>query len=89
MAVLEAMAMGRAIITTDVPGCRQTVRNGSNGFLVPAKDAPALAQAMERFVLDPDLPVAMGRQSRQIALEEYNVHEVNKVIIRNLGLVAG
>src|SRR5690606_6595831 len=46
----EAMAMGRPVITTDVPGCRQTVRDGVNGYLVPPRDADALAEAMRRFL---------------------------------------
>ena len=45
-ALLEAMAMGRAVITTDVPGCRETVEHGRNGLLVPARDVRALADAM-------------------------------------------
>ncbi len=49
--VLEAMAMGRAVITTDAPGCRETVLDGDNGFLVPVKDTDALAQAMLRFII--------------------------------------
>jgi glycosyltransferase involved in cell wall biosynthesis len=50
---LEAMATGRAIITTDVPGCRETVEHGVNGLLVPAADAHALAAAMLELLRDP------------------------------------
>ena len=49
----EAMAMGRPIVTTDVPGCRQTVVEGANGYLVPVRDPVALAAAMVRFLTDP------------------------------------
>lgn len=55
---LEAMAMGRAIVTTDAPGCRETVIEGVNGFLVPPRDPVALAEAMEKFISDPGLPNA-------------------------------
>jgi glycosyltransferase involved in cell wall biosynthesis len=87
--VLEAMAMGRPIVTTDMPGCRETVVDGENGFLVPAKDAPALAQAMERFILQPELLAPMGRRSRQIAEAKFNVHKVNELILQTMGLRPG
>src|SRR3546814_15107680 len=57
--VLEAMSTGRAIITTDAPGCREPVTQGQNGLLVPVRAPAALAEAMLRFVHDPDL--ASGR----------------------------
>ena len=53
--VLEAMAMGRAIITTDAPGCRETVTDGDNGFLVEVKSVESLAKAMEKLILQPEL----------------------------------
>ena len=58
--VLEAMACGRAIITTDAPGCRETVTDQKNGFLVPVRNVTALASAMEKFIQAPDLIVRMG-----------------------------
>lgn len=84
--VLEAMAMGRPIITTDAPGCRETVIDGENGFLVPVKSVDALVAAMERFIEEPDLVVRMGKRSREIAEEKYDVHKVNDVMIREMGL---
>lgn len=75
--VLEAMAMGRAVITTDAPGCRETVIDGDNGFLVPVKDANALAQAMLCFIEEPALIEKMGKRSRATAEEKYDVHKVN------------
>lgn len=84
--VLEAMAMGRPIITTDAPGCRETVDEGENGFLVPIKDAEALAAAMERFILEPDLAVRMGSASLQLARSKYDVHKVNVAIMQGMGL---
>ena len=80
----EAMAMGRPVITTDVPGCRETVVNGVNGFLIPPRDAGALAEKMEIFIQHPDLVRTMGQASRRIAEERFNVHEVNR---RLLGLI--
>ncbi len=84
--VLEAMATGRAIITTDVPGCRETVEEGVNGFMVPVRDSDALAAAMERFITEPALAEQMGRESRKIAEEKFDVHKVNAVINREMGL---
>ena len=84
--VLEAMAMGRPIVTTDAPGCRETVEAGQNGFLVPVKDAGALANAMERFILEPDLIQKMGKRGREIAEEKYDVRKVNAVIMKAMGL---
>lgn len=84
--VLEAMAMGRAIITTDAPGCRETVIHGVNGFLIPTRNSDALAIAMERFLADPSLLACMGNASRQLAEERFNVHRVNAAIIAELGL---
>jgi glycosyltransferase involved in cell wall biosynthesis len=84
--VLEAMAMGRAIITTDAPGCRETVVNGDNGFLVPVRDAETLAEAMLKFVENPELVALMGQRSRKIAEEKYDVHKVNAVMLREMGV---
>lgn len=79
--VLEAMSIGRAIITTDVPGCRETVVEARNGFLVLPRDPVSLAGAMERFIEDPHLIFIMGNQSRQIAVEKYDVNKVNREIM--------
>ena len=84
--VLEAMATGRAIVTTDVAGCRETVIEGENGFLVPPRDPFGLAAAMRRFIDEPWLAMSMGLRSRVIAEQKYDVHEVNKVILENLDL---
>ena len=84
--VLEAMAMGRAIITTNMPGCRETVSQGVNGYLVPTHDPEALATAMERFIRNSDLVVEMGRASRKKAEEKFDVRVVNNLILSNLGL---
>ena len=82
----EAMAMGRAVITTDVPGCRDTVVEGVNGFLVPVRDAAALADAMMRFIKQPELIETMGKASRALAVERFDVHKVNAVILATMGI---
>ncbi len=86
--VLEAMAMGRPIITTDVPGCRETVANGVNGCLVPPMSSDSLATAMLSFVDDPDAISRMGRKSRESAEQNYDVHQVNSVILESMGIVS-
>ncbi|MBN1141400.1 MAG: glycosyltransferase family 4 protein [Deltaproteobacteria bacterium] len=86
--VLEAMATGRPIITTDVPGCRETVEHGRNGFLVPLQNVSQLAAAMEIFVNQPDLATTMGAESRKIAENKFDVRLVNQTILKNLELVA-
>lgn len=85
--VLEAMAMGRAIITTDAPGCRETVINGDNGFLVEVKSVESLVKAMEKLILQPELITQMGIRSREIALHKYDVHQVNAHMMQEMGLI--
>jgi glycosyltransferase involved in cell wall biosynthesis len=65
--LLEGAASGRALIAADVPGCREVVRNGENGLLVPVKNAQALADAIEKLVLDAELRQKMGKRSRELA----------------------
>lgn len=84
--VLEALAMARAIITTDAPGCRETVMPGRNGLLVPPRDATSLFEAMKRFVDEPGLAARMGPISRALAEEKYDVRLVNADILRHVGL---
>jgi len=79
--VLEAMAMGRPVITTDAPGCRETVVEGVNGLKVPPQDATALEAAMERLILHPDEAAAMGQASLERACARYDVHRVNAQIL--------
>jgi glycosyltransferase involved in cell wall biosynthesis len=84
--VLEAMAMGRPVITTDAPGCRETVVDGVNGLLVLPRDWEALYRAMLRFVEEPELIAPMGAQSRRIAEEKFDVRKVNAALIAATGL---
>mgnify|MGYP000713458819 CR=1 FL=1 len=80
--ILEAMSMGRAVITTDLPGCRETVVDGENGYLVKPKSVESLVEALNLFIDKPNLTLSMGRKSREIAEIKYDVHKVNKVMIR-------
>lgn len=85
--VLEAMAMGRPVITTDTPGCRETVSEGGNGLLVTVKDDVSLATAMETMILDRALRGRMGERGREIAEQKYDVHKVNEVLMKTMGLL--
>ncbi len=69
--------MARPVITTDAPGCRETVVHGVNGFLVPPRDANALAEAMEQFIRQPDLIITMGQASRRLAEERFDARQIN------------
>ncbi|HVF93159.1 MAG TPA: glycosyltransferase family 4 protein [Sphingomonas sp.] len=79
--ILEAMATGRAVITTDMPGCRDPIDAGVNGIIVPPRDAGALAHACLRFVDDPALARRMGSAARRIAEDRYAVERVNAEIL--------
>ena len=82
----EAMAMGRAVITTDVPGCRETVIDGVNGFLVEKWSPQALAEKMVYFIEHPEEINKMGYESYKIAQDKFDAHKVNKRLINMLGL---
>ena len=84
--VLEAMAMGRAIITTNAPGCKETVIDGQNGYLVDVKDARQIADKMKILIEDPDLVAKMGMVSHNIAVELYDVKKINNVILKTMGI---
>lgn len=79
--VLEAMSMGRPIITSDAPGCRETVEEGINGFLVAPRSVAPLTEAMVRFLAEPKLIAEMGEASWQLVERHYDVHKVNRVIL--------
>jgi glycosyltransferase involved in cell wall biosynthesis len=84
--VLEAMAIGRPILTTDVPGCRETVTNGDNGYLVPKENTEALAERMIWFIENQTQWRRMGKRSRELAEEKYDVHKVNAQLMEIMGL---
>lgn len=82
----EAMAIGRAVITTDVPGCRETVIDGVNGFLVPKWNPQALAEKMFYFIENPEIITQMGEESYKIAEKKFDSRKVNENMINILGL---
>ncbi len=84
--VLEAMSMGRAIITTDAPGCRETVTVDRNGFMVPVGDVGALADAMEKLAIDTSLIARFARESRKMAEQKYDVRLVTADILAFTGV---
>ena len=84
--VLEAMAMGRPIITTNVSGCRETVKDEYNGFLVPQKDFDYAASCMMKL-MDPELRSEMGKASRIYCEQKYNVHEVNSILLQEMEVI--
>ncbi len=77
-ALLEAAAMGKPIVATDVAGCREVVEHGLNGLLVPMKNSNALADAMIEIITDPELAIRMGREGRQKIEREFD----ERIVIR-------
>ena len=74
--LLEAAISGRAIVATDVPGCREVVRDGVNGLLVPVRNSAALATALRKLIESPEERARMGRRGRAIALSEFTADRV-------------
>jgi glycosyltransferase involved in cell wall biosynthesis len=74
--LLEAAACARPIVATDVPGCREVVRDGDNGILVPPKDSQALAEAIARLVREPALRARMGASGRDLVVKEFSVERI-------------
>lgn len=84
--VLEAMATGRPIITTDVPGCRETVIDGVNGFLIPAKNTEALIEKMVWMIENKNIIKKMGNESRKLCEQKFDVNKVNNIILKTMNL---
>ena len=80
--------MGRPIITTDAPGCRDTVMEGINGYLVPPRNVEALAAAMLEFIKRPELIEKMGEESRMLAEQRFDVIGINRKILHSMGIQA-
>ena len=78
--------MKKPIITTNHPGCRETVEEHRNGFLVPVKDAKALANAMAYFMEQPDQVLKMGAESYEIAKERFDVNKINERLLNFMEL---
>ncbi|MEW6291342.1 MAG: glycosyltransferase family 4 protein [Thermodesulfobacteriota bacterium] len=74
--LIEAASCGRAIVTTDAPGCREIVKNGENGFLVPIGNPVALVDALRRLIVEPNLRVQMGMRGREIAEADFSIEKV-------------
>ena len=84
---LEAMSMGRGVITTNAVGCKETVLEGENGFLVPVRSINKLAEAMLKFVEDPELIKRFGERSYEITKEKYDVQKVNEVMLKEMDIL--
>jgi len=82
MSLLEAMSAGKPVVTTDAPGCRATVRDGRNGFLVPIKSPQSLATALEKLILNLSLRRKMGAESRAIATDVFSKEKITSEIIK-------
>ncbi|MBU0858435.1 MAG: glycosyltransferase, partial [Alphaproteobacteria bacterium] len=75
--LLEAASCGRAIVATNVPGCREVVVDGDNGYLVPPRDARALADAIKKLANDPEKCAAMGKRSRALVASDLSADSVS------------
>lgn len=84
--IQEAMAMKMPVITTDHPGCRETVEDGRNGFLIPIKDPGALIRSMEYFIQNPEAIGRMGNESRLMAIDRFDVHKINEQLLNFMRL---
>ncbi len=83
--LLEGAAMGKPLVTTDHPGCREAVKDGVNGFLVPVKDAVATADAVEKLLRNENMRREMGRESRVLAETEFNIEKTAMQTLRVYG----
>ena len=79
---IEALASGRAVITTDVPGCRETVINGETGFLIPPCSGAELAKACVHFINDPALASVFGEAAREVAEKRFSASRINAIVTR-------
>jgi glycosyltransferase involved in cell wall biosynthesis len=79
--LIEAASSGRPIVTTDMPGCREIVRDGENGYLVPPRDGEAVARALKRLIGDSDLRRQMGARGRERVQKEFSVEHVVQSIV--------
>lgn len=84
--ILEAMAMGRPVITTDTSGCREAVINGQSGYLVSPRNIESLVASMRRFIKGEEDLVQMANYSRKMAEQKFDVRLVNEIIISSLNL---
>lgn len=76
--LLEAQALGRPIVTTDVPGCREAIENDKTGFLAQVKDEHSLANAIEKLIINDELCLEFSRNARALAEKKFNIEHVVK-----------
>jgi len=87
--LIEAAASGRAVVTTDVPGCRDAIDHKVSGLLVPVRNSEALADAIQELVVKPKLRQKFGKAGRQLAERKYSINSVVKKhldIYKQLGI---
>jgi glycosyltransferase involved in cell wall biosynthesis len=84
--LMEAMAMGKPIITTNTPGCRETVISNINGLLIPSRNVGALVKAMQFMIADPQRRIEMGKEGRRIAVERFDVRRVNAILLEAMDI---
>lgn len=77
--VIEAEAIGRPVVTTDSVGCRDTVIDGKNGYMIPIKDSDTLAAALKKLIDNPELRQTMGKNAREFAVSKFDINDVVKV----------
>jgi glycosyltransferase involved in cell wall biosynthesis len=82
LSLLEAAACGRPLVATDVPGCRDIARPGVNAILVPPDDAEALADAIDRLAVDPELRQKLGRASRHLVEQNFSSRRIGTDLVK-------
>jgi glycosyltransferase involved in cell wall biosynthesis len=85
--ILEALATGRAVITTNLPGCDKTVEDGVSGYLVEPRSVGALVNAMDKILAEPASVERMGKKSLALAQKRFDVHKINQKLLAEMGLV--
>jgi glycosyltransferase involved in cell wall biosynthesis len=86
--LIEAASCGRPIVTTDMPGCREIVHDSVNGFLVPARDPDALADALEKLIGSESLRKEFGKKGREIVIKDFSVEKVIKETLDLYGTIS-
>jgi len=84
--ILEALSMGRAVITTNTPGCKETVIHGKNGYLITPKSINSLVDSMMKFIRNPRIAIKMGENSRMLAEGKYDVNKVNRFMLNLMNI---
>ncbi|MBW8245109.1 glycosyltransferase family 4 protein [Muricauda oceani] len=85
--ILEALSIGMPVITTDTPGCRETIAEGKNGFLIPPNNLDALVDACRYFLDNPNTIEPMGKESRKLAEKKFDVNIINSFLVDNINSV--